>query len=458
MDVSIDPLRVDRQDALRMGAASEPGVETVGQRLRRLRHERGLSQRDLASPGVSYAYISRIEAGARRPSVKALRQLAPKLGVSVEYLETGRDLSDRDQRELRLADAELALRLEQDSPGTQAEFAALLSEALAAGDAEAAARARAGLGELADRRGDFATAIAELEQARATGVLSPLTHGDLYATLARAYSASGQPRRAVELLEDCLSQVQAQAPEDVSAEVRFATYLSYALSDLGELERAKSVVDEALGRAQETPDPYTRVRLYWSLARLALMEGKPRSALRQIQRAIGLLEATEDTRQLARAHLSSGEILIDDGQPGQAQGHLELAEKLLGDHADAADLAWLYSEQARAALLLGEDEPAERLARRAISLLAGGDPLKRARAYATLAEARPEEIDASQAEFAQALEVLEDERRWPAAASVLRTWSRALRRAGREQAALDVLDRAAAYGVRGSGQPAGERL
>ena len=458
MDVSIDPLRVDRQDALRMGAASEPGVETVGQRLRRLRHERGLSQRDLASPGVSYAYISRIEAGARRPSVKALRQLAPKLGVSVEYLETGRDLSDRDQRDLRLADAELALRLEQDSPGTQAEFAALLAEALAAGDAEAAARARAGLGELADRRGDFATAIAELEQARATGVLSPLTHADLYATLARAYSASGQPRRAVELLEDCLSQVQAHAPEDVSAEVRFATYLSYALSDLGELERAKSVVDEALGRAQETPDPYTRVRLYWSLARLALMEGKPRSALRQIQRAIGLLEATEDTRQLARAHLSSGEILIDDGQPGQAQGHFDLAEKLLGDHADAADLAWLYSEQARAALLLGEDEPAERLARRAISLLAGGDPLKRARAYATLAEARPDEIDASQAEFAQALEVLEDERRWPAAASVLRTWSRALQRAGREQAALDVLDRAAAYGVRGSGQPAGERL
>jgi transcriptional regulator with XRE-family HTH domain len=55
-------------------------------RLRRLRLERQLSQRELASRGVSYAYISRIEAGARRPSVKALRQLAPKLGVSVEYL------------------------------------------------------------------------------------------------------------------------------------------------------------------------------------------------------------------------------------------------------------------------------------------------------------------------------------------------------------------------------------
>jgi transcriptional regulator with XRE-family HTH domain len=441
-----------------MRAEGEPGVETIGQRLRRLRHEGGLSQRDLASPGVSYAYISRIEAGARRPSVKALRQLAPKLGVSVEYLETGRDLRDRDQRELRLAEAELTLRLEQDSAAAEAELSALLSEADATGDPETAARARAGLGELADRRGDFATAIAELEQARAGGVLSPLTHADTYSTLARAYSASGQPRRAVEVLEDCLSQVQARAPEDVNAEVRFATYLSYALSDLGDLDRARTVVREAMGRAQEAPDPYARVRLYWSLARLALMEGKPRSALRQIQRAIGLLEATEDTRQLARAHLSAGEILTDDGQPEEAQRHFELAEKLLGDHADAADLAWLYSEQARGSLQLGEDERAERLARQALSLLAGGDPLKRARAYATLAEARPEEIDASQAEFAQALAVLEEERRWPAAASVLRAWSRALRRAGREQADLEVVDRAAAYGVRGSGQPAGDRL
>jgi transcriptional regulator with XRE-family HTH domain len=64
--------------------------ESIGQRLRRLRIERGLSQRELSSAGVSYAYISRIEAGARTPSVKALRQLASKLGVTVEHLETGK--------------------------------------------------------------------------------------------------------------------------------------------------------------------------------------------------------------------------------------------------------------------------------------------------------------------------------------------------------------------------------
>ena len=65
--------------------------KAIGDRLREARRAAGLSQRELAEPGVSYAYISRIEAGVRTPSVKVLRKVAPKLGVSVSWLETGRD-------------------------------------------------------------------------------------------------------------------------------------------------------------------------------------------------------------------------------------------------------------------------------------------------------------------------------------------------------------------------------
>jgi transcriptional regulator with XRE-family HTH domain len=63
----------------------------IGDRLREARLTAGLSQRELSEPGVSYAYISRIEAGVRTPSIKVLRKLAPKLGVSVAWLETGMD-------------------------------------------------------------------------------------------------------------------------------------------------------------------------------------------------------------------------------------------------------------------------------------------------------------------------------------------------------------------------------
>ena len=72
-------------------ASVEGAGERIGERLRRRRLELGLSQRDLSQRGVSYAYISRIEAGVRQPSVKALRKLAPRLEVSVAWLETGEE-------------------------------------------------------------------------------------------------------------------------------------------------------------------------------------------------------------------------------------------------------------------------------------------------------------------------------------------------------------------------------
>src|SRR4051794_33230712 len=123
----------------------EGQAESIGQRLRRLRHERGLSQRELSSPGVSYAYISRIEAGARRPSVKALRMLARKLGVSADYLETGSEIRDTDERELRIADAELELRL-ADQPGeAEQKLEGLRDAAVAAGGGGAGAGAEKAL-------------------------------------------------------------------------------------------------------------------------------------------------------------------------------------------------------------------------------------------------------------------------------------------------------------------------
>src|SRR5580765_6136083 len=133
---------------------SSAAGETIGRRLKRLRLERGLSQRELAAPGVSYAYISRIEAGTRQPSVKALRRLASKLGVSADYLETGSDLDPAAARELRLTDLELAVRLGEHE-GVDGQIEAALAEAVAAGDHPAALRARVALAQLALERGEY---------------------------------------------------------------------------------------------------------------------------------------------------------------------------------------------------------------------------------------------------------------------------------------------------------------
>ncbi len=69
----------------------------IGSRLRRLRVARGLTQKELAAPAYTHAYVSTIESGRRNPSRGALEHFAAKLGVDVDELETGRpaDLSAR---------------------------------------------------------------------------------------------------------------------------------------------------------------------------------------------------------------------------------------------------------------------------------------------------------------------------------------------------------------------------
>src|SRR5205085_5143908 len=119
------------------------GPEPIAVRLRRLRLDRGMSQRELAGPGVSYAYISRIEAGQRRPSVKAIRTLARKLGISAQYLETGSMTTNEEDREIRLADAELRLRLGEEIAAAEDALREVLQEARGAGDAESAKIGRA---------------------------------------------------------------------------------------------------------------------------------------------------------------------------------------------------------------------------------------------------------------------------------------------------------------------------
>ena len=58
-----------------------------GKRLRELRQEKGLKQKELASvAGVSVNMISLLERGRRSPSTETVVRLAKSLGVTADYL------------------------------------------------------------------------------------------------------------------------------------------------------------------------------------------------------------------------------------------------------------------------------------------------------------------------------------------------------------------------------------
>ena len=66
-------------------------MNAVARRVKNRRVELGLSQRALEVPGVSFAYISRIESGSRTPSLRALTRLAERLDCTALYLLTGHE-------------------------------------------------------------------------------------------------------------------------------------------------------------------------------------------------------------------------------------------------------------------------------------------------------------------------------------------------------------------------------
>ena len=432
---------------------AEEGTETIGARVRRLRTARGMSQRALSGPGVSYAYVSRIEAGQLNPSVKAIRLLARKLGVTADYLETGERIPAAKERELRIADAELELRLDRDVEHAEAIFFAVIAEQ--PGSA-AEARARAALGILASRRGDNAQAVRQLEAAIDSPFVSPERRSDVYETLARVYLAIGTPSTAVLLLQDCLEHVTERAPDDATLQVRYRTFLGETFSALGQLDRARDLLAEAVERAEGYSLPSARVALYWSLARLAWMQADSDAALDYVARAIGLLDASDDSLQLARAHLLSAQIGNLDGRGTQTGHHLAQADRLLALGGDSDDIGILRAEQAKHAAKSGHPEHALRLADEAVAALEQ-DTRYAATAWHALgvAQASAGDLRSAEAAFGRAVDRLTERRQWREAAATARDWAAALREAGRETEAYDLLERALFLELRetGAGAP-----
>src|SRR5581483_1384931 len=108
----------------RQKATHVDSPEAVGRRIRAAREQVGLSQRDLSFPGCSPAYLSRIEAGTRTPSLQLLRELGRRLGRSADFLATGEDAAPVDA----VTEAEVALALGEREDAKQ-RFRAILESA-----------------------------------------------------------------------------------------------------------------------------------------------------------------------------------------------------------------------------------------------------------------------------------------------------------------------------------------
>ena len=86
-------------------------VEEIGNRIRRLRKDQGMTQAQLAAKlNIGDRHLRKIAAGAKGPSIDILIEIATLFGVSLDYIILGKQLqSDLKQQLCNLAQSLSAL-------------------------------------------------------------------------------------------------------------------------------------------------------------------------------------------------------------------------------------------------------------------------------------------------------------------------------------------------------------
>jgi tetratricopeptide (TPR) repeat protein len=368
----------------------------VGRRLREARVRAGLSQRDLSFPGCSPAYISRIEAGDRIPSLQLLREMGQRLGVSEDYLATGVRAARAFDRNQLLVDAEVALRLDDyEVAGTLYEQA--LEQAR---DNFTRADALEGLGNLAFLRGEPREAIRLLERSFGLSRTEPAERPSAVEILARSHVALGEIDVAIDLLKHCVARYRKE--NDPVTQVRFSVLLGYALTDAGRFRDAEEILAEGLEAGRGIKDPITRARLYWSQARLLAEQAESERAAEYARKALDVLRATEHSHFIALTHQLLAYLYNDLGRSGEALGLLEEGWPMLAATGSPIQIAHYRIEEARARAALGEKEQAAAVAMEAIGALGETQRQDAGRAYSLLGE-----IFADLGDGARASELLE---------------------------------------------------
>jgi tetratricopeptide (TPR) repeat protein len=351
-----------------------PGA--LGTRLRSARETAGLSQRQLAFQGCTAAYISRLEAGARVPSLQMINELAVRLGVSSQWLATGVDASFAEPTDL--LEAEVALRI-----GDLDEAERLYRARLQPGDPCRAA-AVAGLGQIAFRAERFDDAVELLQEALALNGGKTLADPGAVDSLGRALARTGDRESSIAVFHAALSE--AKAAEAAVEELRFTILLANVLIDNGTYADAERLLAGVISLAGEMQDPVVSARVYWSQSRLHGSRGEASLAARYARRALDILERTENTSYVALAYQL---LAFAENETGNGEAALELLERgrtLLGSEMTDTTEVWFSVEQARALVLTGDVHEAARAGAVAFELLDVMPPGDRGHAYITLAD------------------------------------------------------------------------
>lgn len=351
------------------GAAA---ATTLGERVRKLRIARGLTQRDLAADRFSKEYVSQIERGKTRPTWQTVAWLATRLKTDAAFLQSGVSSGARERAETCLARAEAAI---------------------ARHDYQGAIDA---LDDLPDLSGGAARDL-ELREA-----------------LARSWALMylGSVREAVMILTRAWALAEHESLTDVDrAEVMYR--LGCCRYKLSSIVTAISLFGSALDLTERSALPCERLQshiLEWR-SRCYRRQRDWEAAREDVDRALDLARRLDDTETMAHVLFQASLVAERNGDWLLARSHAEQAKALYEQIDDRGNAGRLLNNLGGLSFLLGDPDRAVDLLKDAfrVALEVGSDP-DAAQAVSSLAQVhlRTGRVELAETQARQALDLLGD--------------------------------------------------
>ena len=324
----------------------------VGARLKAARTRAGLTQRALAEPRYTKAYISALENGLIKPSMAALRFLARRLGtVPGEFLADEDTHWRRIEAELRLASGDWQAAADRFQAILDDDPAGLERGLCLLGMAEAVYR----LG----RPVDTIAVATEAQTILAASHRDPEARRATY-WLAAAHHAADDPARARTLYEDLLAS-QAGVDSDTDLRVRTLIALATVATHGGDPKAAIGLLEEAKALGVDLDDR-RRATLLLTLAYSHRLAGDLEVAIRTGIESLGLFRAIEARGETASIDNELAMIYLGLGNLAEAQRHAADAKAGLEAMGDTFRLPHVGDTEAQIALGRNDLEGAATLA------------------------------------------------------------------------------------------------
>ena len=343
----------------------------LGQRLRTLRVNAGLTQTDLAGDRFSKEYVSQIERGKTRPTQETIEWLAERLNVDPGFLASGVAADERGRIEASLARAE-ALSENHEYAESLEEFTRVSPTIAGIAAVELQVRSLSGEAWVRLRLGEVKEAVQLLTRARAMAedtMFSDVDRAEILYRLGACRVELASIQTAISLFNEALALAENSGLPCDRLRAEIFGYRSRCYRRQRDYEAAREDLERALELAEALEDPRSVARVYFHASLVAERQGQWVLARRYAEQAKAQFEEIADRNAVGKLLNNLGGLSFLLGKPEEAVEQLKESFRVLLEYGTEKDAASAVSSLAQVSLRTGQIEPAEEQARQALKLL-----------------------------------------------------------------------------------------